>query len=458
MVALGLAVLYMDRLVDQSQNAVYRAVEATRDSRLLNAQITTMERYARQYLLLRDGTLLEAYGNARQDFQATARKLLALTRDTPQAEQVAALGRNEAALFRKVGEYSGGEADAATVADGFIDLADQGETLLDASSRLIDREVQIMHGTAAEAQRMLFGLAFALVPLTLLSVGVFTALIAHPIRQVDYAIRHLGDGNFDDPISVSGPKDLQFLGRRLDWLRERLRDLEQQKGKFLRHISHELKTPLTAIRESVELLGERLIGPLNPQQEELAQILRTNAHQLQALIEDLLNYGTSQHHDLPLYLSRVDLKAVVQHIAQNHKPALMAKRIELDCQLTEAGLLADREKLGTVVDNLLSNAIKFTPPGGRITLSLTIDRHEAVLTVADSGPGVSADERERIFDAFYQGRQRAAGYVKGSGLGLSIAREYVAAHQGQIAVVDHDGPGACLQVRLPMKPKRSKKT
>src|SRR5690606_2987690 len=178
---------------------------------------------------------------------------------------------------------------------------------------------------ASEAQRVLFGLAFALGPLTLLSVACFTTLIAQPIRQVAHAIRRLGSGNFDDPISVSGPKDLQYLGHQLDWLRLRLTDLEQQKAKFLQHISHELKTPLTAIRESVDLLADGVVGPLNEQQSEIAGILRSNARQLQALIEDLLSFGTSQNHAPTLYLARLDMKALINEILQNHKPTLLSK-------------------------------------------------------------------------------------------------------------------------------------
>jgi two-component system sensor histidine kinase GlrK len=452
-VALALAVLYIDRLVDQSQNAVYKAVEATRDSRMLISQVNAMERYARQYLVLRDSALLDAYNGARQDFRTTARELVSLTAGTPQQERVLQLNAAEVELFDRFtsGELIQQPNGQEEVAERFMRLAEGARGILSGSNRLIDEQVDILGDTASEAQRVLFGLAFALIPLTLLSVGVFTALIAHPIRQVDYAIRHLGDGNFDNEISVSGPRDLQYLGHRLDWLRQRLRDLEQQKAKFLQHISHELKTPLTAIRESVDLISDGVVGPLNPQQEEIAGILKSNARQLQALIEDLLSFGTSQTHAPTLYLASVELKPLVQQILQNHKPTLLTKNIRLSTDLADISLFADREKICTVVDNLLSNAIKFTPPGGDISVCLTEQGELACLEVTDSGPGIEADEQELVFEAFYQGRRRPSGYVKGSGLGLSIAREYVLAHQGTIAVVDHQGPGARLRVTLPLQ-------
>lgn len=452
MIALALAVLYIDRLVDQSQNAVYQAVEATRGSRLLISQLNAMERYARQYLVLRDAALLEAYQTSREDFQATSRQLLALTRGSEQERQVATLIATEQKLFERFSKSDLQAADAdQLLADGFGDLAEQARGILNVSSRLIDHQVEILSRTASEAQRVLFGLAFALVPLTLLSVVGFTTLIAQPIRQVVHAIRRLGSGNFDDPISVSGPKDLQHLGHQLDWLRQRLSDLEQQKAKFLQHISHELKTPLTAIRESVDLIADGVVGPLNEQQQEIAGILESNARQLQGLIEDLLDFGTAQSHTPPLYLTRVPLKPLVNGIVKNHKPTLLSKQISLESRLADVSLLGDRDKLATVVDNLLSNAIKFTPVGGRIEIDLKKENGQAILEVTDSGPGIERDEWERVFEAFYQGRRRPTGYVKGSGLGLSIAREYVLAHQGTIAVVAHDGPGARLRVSLPLE-------
>jgi two-component system sensor histidine kinase GlrK len=306
-----------------------------------------------------------------------------------------------------------------------------------------------MQREASETQRLLLGLALGILPLTLFSVAVFTALITQPIRQLGRAIRQLGGGDLSHPIRVAGPHDLRDLGGHLDWLRERLRELEEQKTRFLQHMSHELKTPLTAIRESVDLIADRAVGSLNAQQAEIAQILRSNARELQSLIEDLLNFGTAHTQKPPLQRELVDLPVLIGEIARNHKPTLLAKNVALETALQPAAVAADKEKLGTVIDNLLSNAIKFTPAGGRIQVELNSDPGGVRLAVTDSGPGIAAEEREKVFDAFYQGKQRPSGYVKGSGLGLSIAREYVAAHEGSIAVLNREGDGACIEVILP---------
>lgn len=458
--ALALAVASIDRLSYQSQDAVYRAAQATRDSRILSGQITAMERHARQYLVLRDPVLLNAYRDTRAGFLETAAKLLELTRGTPQATLLGDLLQREQKLQQQI-ERALNADDSAGVAEGiaseFAELARQADAILTGSSRLIDEEVQAMEQEAGRAQSLVVGLAFALVPLSLLSVAVFTALIAQPIRQLGRAIRQLGAGDLGQAIHVSGPHDLRALGAHLDWLRERLRELEEQKTRFLQHISHELKTPLTAIRESVDLISERAVGPLNAQQAEIAQILRSNARELQSLIEDLLNFGTARNHGMTLQLSHLDPREIIEQIAQNHKPTLISKDIQLDMRLEALSIDADAEKLAVMVDNLFSNAVKFTPPGGTIQVLLAERAGQIELSVTDSGPGVPEEEREQIFEAFFQGRQRPEGYVQGSGLGLSIAQEYAVAHGGRIIVADHDGEGARFQIQLPRQNERSKK-
>ena len=121
-------------------------------------------------------------------------------------------------------------------------------------------------------------------------------LIARPIRQLDQAIRQMGTADFTHAIEVNGPQDLRYVGQRLEWLRTRLNELEQQQTRFLRHVSHELKTPLTAVREGAELLRDNVGGRLSPEQQEIVRIVRENTLSLQKLIEDLLTYHQTRAH------------------------------------------------------------------------------------------------------------------------------------------------------------------
>lgn len=441
------AALYLDRLADQSRKTVYQAVEATRSSRMLTEQLTGMERGIRQYLVLGDAALLENYATSHRKFESTVEELAKLPLDEPQRRQLQELDSREKALFGRI--VAGlGSADAQAVVSEFFGLSELAQGILNANNRLIDRESSILAATAERAQNMLLWQTLPLVPVALL-VAVFIAfLLSRPIRRMDIAIRRLGRGEYTDAISIDGPGDLRKLGERLDWLRVQLCDLEEQKKRFLRNVSHELKTPLTSIREGSELLAEEVGGSLSPQQREIAAILRENSLRLQKMIENLLYYTAVQFQQPVLNLERVACKPLVEEALAAYTLTLDAKQINILPALTELSLEADREKLLTVIDNLISNAIKYTPKGGTIGIRLAREDENALLEVSDSGPGVPPADRERLFEPFYRGSGNYDSRVGGSGLGLSIAREYVEAHGGAIALMPSE-QGACFRVTLP---------
>src|SRR6267142_2328052 len=216
---------------------------------------------------------------------------------------------------------------------GYMVLSDLARNVLNTSNALIDREVESMRRTGERAQRILWLQLAATIPLgILLAVGV-TLLIARPIRQLDQAIRRLGAGEFEGDIRVGGPADLKYLGSRLDWLRQRLIELEQQKRLFLRHVSHELKTPLTALREGSELLAEGTAGPLSSEQREIVGILQQKSVQLQQLIEGLLNYHRAQESGGRLELTAVRFDEVVEQVLDDHRLAILARGIRADLRL-----------------------------------------------------------------------------------------------------------------------------
>ena len=239
------------------------------------------------------------------------------------------------------------------------------------------------------------------------------------------------------------------LGEQLDWLRRRLVTLEEQKTRFLQHISHELKTPLTALREGSDLLSSGVVGNLNAEQHEIARILRENSIELRKLIEGLLNYSAVHAQASFLDARIVPLRDVVKRVVNDRKLAMVARGIRLDLNCENVTAYCDEEKVRVMLDNLLSNAVKYSPERGLVTVKVYKDRGEAVFEVADEGPGIAAPEREKVFEAFYRGTDAPIAAIKGSGLGLSIVKEYVQLHKGRVEILD--GPGAHFRIRIPRK-------
>lgn len=443
------AAVYVEQLAGQSQSAVSQAARASRGSRLLVEQTTALERVVRQYLILDDEELLGDYVRFRANFKTNTSELSLQPLDELQLRELNSTIDMEQSLYEQlIGKPVRGQ-DKTALVGGYMVLSDLARNVLKTSNALIDREVESMQRAGEHAQRILWLQLAATIPLSvLLAIGV-TFFIARPIRQLDQAIRRLGAGEFEGDIRVVGPADLEYLGGRLDWLRQRLIELEQQKRLFLRHVSHELKTPLTALREGSELLVEGTAGPLSQGQREIVEILRQKSLQLQRLIEDLLNYHRAQESMGRLELKAVRLDQVVEQVLEDHRLAVRARGIGADLHLNPVTLLADEEKLRAVAANLVSNAVKYSPDGGMISLALRQEGDEVVFDIGDAGPGIPARDRERIFDWFYQGRDAHQGRLRGSGLGLAIAREFVLAHRGRIEVLQESGPGAHFRVILP---------
>ncbi len=448
MVALVNAALSVDRLANQSQRAVYQAVQATQTSQALVEAVTAMERNARQYQVLGERALYEVYEENHAIFQATVEVLEGLPLASAQRELLMQVQRDERHIHAQLARYAFDAPELHEVLGGFAALAAMTEQFLSENRRAIQQGVETMQKTAQQTQRVLVVQAMALVPAALLLTVLFAVLIARPVRQLDQAVRRLGNEEFAPAVAIHGPRDLEQLGERLEWLRSRLQDLEAEKTKFLRHMSHELKTPLTSIREGAGLLGEEVVGTLNTQQQEIAAILQENTVQLQRLIEDLLNVSMATARTAVVMRRPLALDGIIRDVLADHKMALLARHLELHSSLPPVELDGDEEKIRTIVDNLLSNATKFAPVGGTVTVVLQDLGEAASIEVSDTGAGIPAEEQDRVFEAFYQGRHNSNSHIAGTGLGLSIAKEYVQAHGGAIEVVDQV-PGACLRVTLP---------
>ena len=449
--ALGELILSLDRLQAQGREAVQQAAQAARASRQLFEHATTLERIVRQHLILEDNALLDDYARVQQEFRQSVAQLGALPLAPEQLAALDALAARETRLHRSLVAPQRAAEVQAQLADGYAKLADGAQAMLAAANQLTERATERLQEIADQGREKWLYLTFATAGIALALAILFAVLIARPIRQLDLAVRRMGTADFTHAIEVNGPQDLRYLGQRLEWLRSRLHELEEQQTRFLRHVSHELKTPLTAVREGAELLRDNVGGRLSPEQREIVRIIRENTLSLQKLIEDLLSYHQSRALGLPAF-GKVALPDVIRRVVREHKLAAIARLVTVATNVRPATVIGDGEKIRTIVDNLVSNAIKYSPRSGTIMLELRVDGAAAMLDVIDEGPGVDRDERQRIFDSFYQGRPPADGRVKGSGLGLAIAREYALAHGGRIEVRDRaDGKrGAHFRLWLPL--------
>lgn len=464
---LAAAVGVVDGLAASSATLAYRVAGLSRQNELLRERLVDFERKAKRYLVLDDPESRAALDEAHRDFGASLDGLAELLRDTALMTRLDELRGGGEAIYRRLpppgpprkpnpAKTPGAAPERPSLnrADALFDeLGAKAREFARALANVSGAEVHDLESQAASLRQRLLLECAILLPASLALVGLLTFLIIRPVRQMDLAIRRLGAGDLVRPIRVVGPKDLEYLGERLDWLRERQRALEAAKQRFMRHVSHELKTPLATLHEGTELLADEVVGELNPEQRDIAQILLSNTHKLDTLIVELINYSQVNARPSDLRREQVDMTALARTVIEDYQIRLRSKALAVKAALKPVRLHGNPEQLRTILDNLLSNAVKYSPNGGEIRLALQATGGKMELEIEDDGPGIDPEEREQVFEPFFQGRAAKAGQVGGTGLGLAIMSECVAGHQGKVEALEpHPGQtGARFRVSIPLR-------
>ncbi len=330
-------------------------------------------------------------------------------------------------------------------------LREDAESIGKDMQKLMDREVANMKGYSDEARKTLSLQTFGFLLATIFMICLFAVIIASPVKQLNKGVEQLGNGDFTTPVLVSGPKDLGIVGEKLDWLRQRLAELERQKAKFIAHVSHELKTPLASIREGAGILSEELAGPLNKKQKQVAGILVSNSVKLQTLIENMLNFNMAQAGKEMHYNTKVPLRPIIVKVAKEQRNKVLSKNINLKLQLLDVEIPGNQKELEMIFANLFSNCVNYAPEKGVVGCVMKKNDKEIVSVVYDNGPGILPAEREKIFTPFYQVDDGARQRIRGSGIGLAIVKEYVGHHGGRVQVLQQGEKGAHFEVSFPRK-------
>lgn len=433
-----------------SQDLVMEGVQTARLSQSLFADIVSLQRTAELYQVLGRTTLLDTYRATDQRLASTRSQLALLLTDESTRRSLEDFSTMHNGISNSVTTTPAGSPMFTSIIERFDRLRELATAITNSGNRQMDSRLEALREQTVSTQRRLFWQSALLVPLTLVAILALTLMIGRPLRAIDRAISELGRGTFSRSIEVSGPRDLERLGAQLEWLRLRLLDLAQERNRFLRHMSHELKTPLANIREGAELLMDGAVGPLDNAQREVVAILRDNGIKLHRLIENLLSFSAWQKESVGLDLSEFRLRPLVKQVLESQQLTVVSQRVRLEVKVDDLVLRADRGKVRLIVENLLSNAIKYSPKGGTVYLLAAKQDTQLVIDVADVGAGIPQEERARVFEAFYTGRPPAGVQVKGTGIGLSVVLEFVNAHGGTIEIVDGEHPGAHFRIRMPV--------
>ena len=331
-------------------------------------------------------------------------------------------------------------------------LADQVGRGLEDLMAATHRGAEEARAEAAQLeQRTWTGVLVALgcaLALALGATAVLAQRLARRLRVLGEATAAVAAGSFRDPIPERGADEIAALAHSFNAMAVNLRQVDQLKESFLATVSHELRSPLTSMREAAHLLNEEVAGTLNPKQARLVAIIGDSTERLLRLVNQILDLSRMRAGRLPLARRTLDLSQVAERGVNELRPQAaeghVAVSVERVGQNFEAAV--DEDKLVQVVINLVANAIRFTP-AGRVTVRVVDAGPEVELHVEDTGVGIPASALPRIFEMY----QQAHGQRGGTGLGLAIVRGVVEAHGGRVTVESQEGKGSRFTVLLPRR-------
>jgi signal transduction histidine kinase len=293
-------------------------------------------------------------------------------------------------------------------------------------------------------------LAFGIgIPLVGILVIYFTRRITRPLEALTVAADEVAAGHYDVEVPErTGGSEVERLAARFDEMAARLAESEQLSRNFLMSVSHELRTPLTAIRGHVAALREEVLEDEAARQRSLA-VISEEALRLERLVGDVLDLAKLDARRFALLREEVDMRALCERAYATFAEEARARGIDYELELGEgAVLITDGDRVLQIVTNLIANALHWTPEGGRVDLGLAAQNGEVAVAVADTGPGIAPQEKERIFRPFWSGDGG------GTGLGLTIARELALALGGRLVLESEPGRGSRFVLVLPLESAR----
>ena len=458
--------------------------EARKTERKLGDLLLSMDSNRKRYFLLMDASRKKYLLVKEEDYVRPFQEDARLFRKQLSRLQELGLSELEKPIFLEIKEqfedylkedpFTAGEDPSAieSVSDLHVEeIRHKLQDLLELSEQRVEERITQMDQLAhLTLQVVLLGALFSLFAAGLLSFLLIRS-ITRPIELLRRGTHEIAEGKFLHRVELATRDELGELAEAFNEMAHQLKRLDDLKAEFIALVSHELKTPLTSMKEAVGLLLEGAVGPISPKQERLLLINAAGIDKLTGFVEDILNLTRMEGGLAPLYCTRFDVQRMLREELDTFRLLADKKRIRLSAVCRPDPLppaFGDAERIRQVLTNLLSNAILFTPDGGNVsfeveciqTRSLPSRLKEASklesarqwlkIKISDTGEGIPKEEWNRVFDKFYQ-IQKDSNRSSGSGLGLSIAKQIVEAHGGTIWVEDSSEKGTTFIFVVPQE-------
>jgi two-component system sensor histidine kinase GlrK len=431
------------------------------DTRLLETEkklvdsIFSQQRYEQKYLLTNDSALFDQFLAAKNDFERLLAESSTITdlpvykdafkKMTAYHQRYLSLVESEAKHVRENKRYDKEwyKREKGKASDGI--LAELEE--LEDDSREEFYKKTVMVSEAGASARKMAVISFLLTGLLAVLLSFFiTRSITKPLVTLVKRTREIPAGVFHCSLDVSAPPEIVELAEAFTLMCDRLKEVDNLKADFFAMISHELKTPLTTIKEGTSLLLEGIGGTITEKQARLLTLISTESERLTGLVNSILNLSKMEAGMMSYTFEQGAISPLIEQVVREIAPYAEAKRIHIVKQIhtEDSTYRMDGERIRDVLRNLVGNAIKFTPEGGQMTISVNPLNGGLKVSVSDSGPGIPPDKLTSIFEKYVSSDKK-----RGTGLGLAIAKHIIAAHGGKIWAESRMGEGSSFIFILP---------
>ncbi len=443
-----------------------------------------VEEFTRKFFIREDPGYEYQLGEHKGSFERTLAELRSKVRSRREADEIDRVVRDWAAFLQDLSAHKDDPPEqwVDDLPDG---LADQLNRLREhclavhtATLEQIDGEVLRARKTGWRAEIVSWSAAGIALLLSCIVSFLIVRTISRPLRQLTAGTRAIAEGRFFYRLDTERRDEFAELARDFNTMTSRLRELDTLKKDFVSHVSHELKSPLASMQETIRILLEQIPGPLTDKQKRFLELNLQSARRLSAMIANLLDLSRIDAGTMEYDVKSHELRELVETAVAEIEPRAEEKKLNIRVHQPDRPLPVecDMDRIIQVLGNVLGNAIKFSPPSGSIEVSTDMTQgvppaaprslREAAgarggtdsvyytVTVADRGPGVPDGHKERIFEKFHQLRgTKMTG--QGAGLGLAICRTIVEAHGGAIWVQDHAGGGSRFVILVPARAVKS---
>lgn len=286
----------------------------------------------------------------------------------------------------------------------------------------------------------------AMFMLSLILILIFTRYLVKPIEKLSHATKKLAEGQYDIHLDISRRDEIGDLAMHFARMTESLKQLDEMRQEFVSNVSHEIQSPLTSIQGFSQAI--RSGGVTNEQRETYLTIIEAESRRLSSLSKQLLTLASLDKETGLYEPTRFRLDEQIRQVLLVLQHQWQQKKLAMELTLPETFIVGDKQQLNQVWMNLLANSIKFTPTAGSIYIAVQKDT-QIVVTIRDTGVGMSEEEQAHVFDRFYKGDKSRNREATGSGLGLSIVLKILQVAKGSIHIQSRIGEGTTVTVSLP---------